>query len=239
MEGSPYRQFSFSWNWRRFLEPIPGYPILGNLSVPKTGTRSIPRAGSPGLSTIEAGEYTQRHVSFLQSFRRAEHKSLVHKNPLTLLALSTKLLPLEWDPQSSSCSSTRILEASRGVTQLKYGPDKDLWQSFSWEMQYLAACFLIFLASIQSSGRMSFSRYRTRGVIQVLPSSIAEISSDWGSSRVLGHRLASSAPWDLSELATLEFLDESLGDRQILDHAIFLCLVHSPKTWMFSAPFDG
>ena len=34
-------------------------------------------------------------------------------------------------------------------------------------------------------------------------------------------------PRDLSELATLEFFDESLGDRQILDHAIFLCLVLS------------
>ncbi|KAF2608050.1 hypothetical protein F2Q68_00043859 [Brassica cretica] len=43
----------------------------------------ILRAGSPGLSTTEAGEYTQRHVSFLLSFRRAEHGSLVHKNPLT------------------------------------------------------------------------------------------------------------------------------------------------------------
>ncbi|KAF2605226.1 hypothetical protein F2Q70_00025797 [Brassica cretica] len=44
---------------------------------------SILRAGSPGLSIIEAGEYTQRHVSFLLSFRRSEHGSLVHKNTLT------------------------------------------------------------------------------------------------------------------------------------------------------------
>ncbi|KAF2612270.1 hypothetical protein F2Q70_00011759 [Brassica cretica] len=57
----------------------------------------------------------------------------------------------------------------------------------SLEMQYLAACFLIFLASWRSSGRMSFSRYQTRGVIQVTPSSIAETSSDWRSSRVAGH----------------------------------------------------
>ncbi|WZZ44784.1 hypothetical protein YC2023_041043 [Brassica napus] len=34
---------------------------------------SILRAGSPCLSTIEAGEYIQRRVSFLLSFRRAEH----------------------------------------------------------------------------------------------------------------------------------------------------------------------
>ncbi|KAF3528387.1 hypothetical protein DY000_02040949 [Brassica cretica] len=45
---------------------------------------SILRAGSPGLSTIEAREYTQRHVSFLLSFHRAEHGSLVHKNTLTV-----------------------------------------------------------------------------------------------------------------------------------------------------------
>ncbi|WZY72336.1 hypothetical protein YC2023_004576 [Brassica napus] len=38
MEGSPYWQFAFSWSWRRFLEPIPGYPILGILSIRKTGT---------------------------------------------------------------------------------------------------------------------------------------------------------------------------------------------------------
>ncbi|KAF3489231.1 hypothetical protein F2Q69_00051973 [Brassica cretica] len=42
----------------------------------------ILRAGSHGLSTIEVGEYTQRRISFLLSFRRAEHGSLVHKNPL-------------------------------------------------------------------------------------------------------------------------------------------------------------
>ncbi|KAF2602029.1 hypothetical protein F2Q70_00025871 [Brassica cretica] len=31
-------------------------------------------------------------------------------------------------------------------------------------------------------------------------------------------------PGDLSELATLELLDQSLGDRQILDHAVVFCL---------------
>ena len=44
---------------------------------------SILRVGSPGLSTTKTEEYTQRHVSFLLSFRRAEHGSLVHKNTLT------------------------------------------------------------------------------------------------------------------------------------------------------------
>ncbi|KAF3596461.1 hypothetical protein DY000_02021815 [Brassica cretica] len=43
-----------------------------------SSSASILRAGSPGLPTIEAGEYTQRHVSFLLSFRIAEHGSLVH-----------------------------------------------------------------------------------------------------------------------------------------------------------------
>ncbi|KAH0867138.1 LOW QUALITY PROTEIN: hypothetical protein HID58_074160 [Brassica napus] len=46
MEGSPYQQFAFSSSWRRFLEPIPGYLILGLLSVPKTGTQ---RCISPGF----------------------------------------------------------------------------------------------------------------------------------------------------------------------------------------------
>ena len=32
---------------------------------------------------------------------------------------------------------------------------------------------------------------------------------------------------DLSELAILELLDQSLGDRQILDHAVVFCLVLS------------
>ena len=34
-------------------------------------------------------------------------------------------------------------------------------------------------------------------------------------------------PGDLSELATLELLDQSLGDRQILDHAVVFSLVLS------------
>ncbi|KAF3502596.1 hypothetical protein F2Q69_00042804 [Brassica cretica] len=59
MEGSPYRQFAISWSWRRFLELIPGYPILGILSVPKTGTRRSGSCLGPGgklyLSIPQAG----------------------------------------------------------------------------------------------------------------------------------------------------------------------------------------
>ncbi|KAF2548260.1 hypothetical protein F2Q70_00022328 [Brassica cretica] len=88
-----------------------------------------------------------------------------------------------WRSDPAPCR--RLLSAPR--LPYRYGPEKDLWYSFSWEIQYLAACFLIFLASLQSSGRMSFSRYRTRGVIHVSPSSAAETSSDWGSSRVAGN----------------------------------------------------
>lgn len=55
------------------------------------------------------------------------------------MALSTKLLPLEWDPQSPSWSSTRILAVSLGVTHRRYGPEKDLQNIFPLEMQYLAA----------------------------------------------------------------------------------------------------
>ncbi|WZZ34437.1 hypothetical protein YC2023_017838 [Brassica napus] len=66
----------------------PRSPRLTATKAPMTYTGPYPygsilRAGSPGLSTIEAGEYTQRRVSFLLSFRRAEHRSLVHKNPLS------------------------------------------------------------------------------------------------------------------------------------------------------------
>ncbi|KAF2576726.1 hypothetical protein F2Q70_00002776 [Brassica cretica] len=48
----------------------------------------IIRARSPGLSTIKAGEYTQRHVSFLLSFRRAEHGST--RSALALLIARNK-----------------------------------------------------------------------------------------------------------------------------------------------------
>ncbi|KAF2591732.1 hypothetical protein F2Q70_00038634 [Brassica cretica] len=47
MEDSPYRQFSFFWIWRRFLEPIPGYSILGIQNASGTGdpkTRVLPGA---------------------------------------------------------------------------------------------------------------------------------------------------------------------------------------------------
>ncbi|KAF3494705.1 hypothetical protein DY000_02052993 [Brassica cretica] len=68
-----------------------GSPLMvGTINFKSRGTqgptqapRSILRAGSPGLSTIKAGEYIQRHVSFVLSFRRAEHGSFVHKNTLT------------------------------------------------------------------------------------------------------------------------------------------------------------
>ncbi|WZZ71518.1 hypothetical protein YC2023_082888 [Brassica napus] len=43
MEDSPYQQFAFSLSWGRFLEPIPGYSILGTHNVSGPG---IQRSGS-------------------------------------------------------------------------------------------------------------------------------------------------------------------------------------------------
>nr|VDC96098.1 unnamed protein product [Brassica oleracea] len=72
-------------------------PAVAKASTTYTGPYpygSIRRAGSPGLSTTEAGKYTQRHVSFLLSFRRAEHGSLfllVHAGP----GLKPQVRPLQ------------------------------------------------------------------------------------------------------------------------------------------------
>ncbi|KAF3597009.1 hypothetical protein DY000_02020546 [Brassica cretica] len=55
------------------------------------------------------------------------------------------------------------------MTHLKYGPKKDLRYSFTREIQCLAACVLIYLASLRFSGKMSFSRYQTRGSSKFYP----------------------------------------------------------------------
>ncbi|KAF2593615.1 hypothetical protein F2Q70_00043223 [Brassica cretica] len=55
-------------------------------------------------------------------------------------------------------SMPHFLKGHGELMDLRYGPEKDLRYSFFWEMQYLAACFLIFVASLRSFGRMSFSR---------------------------------------------------------------------------------
>ncbi|WZZ60926.1 hypothetical protein YC2023_061033 [Brassica napus] len=57
MEDSPYRQFAFSWSRRRFLEPIPGYSILGTRTLLEWGPEDlgpawgIPRAGQHSRSS--------------------------------------------------------------------------------------------------------------------------------------------------------------------------------------------
>ena len=59
MEDSPYRQFAFSRSKRRFLEPIPGYSILGTQNgdseirvLPGARRKMIPGYFSPTVCPL-------------------------------------------------------------------------------------------------------------------------------------------------------------------------------------------
>ncbi|KAF3540799.1 hypothetical protein F2Q69_00022560 [Brassica cretica] len=101
MEGSPYRQFAFSWSWRRFLEPIPGYPILGILSVPKTGTRRYPSGRTAFQELIF---WVLRRLEFL--LRTQVRDGFSVEDPALVV-----FLQLEWDLRKTASSLLKAKEA--------------------------------------------------------------------------------------------------------------------------------
>ncbi|KAF3548876.1 hypothetical protein DY000_02007353 [Brassica cretica] len=87
-----------------------------------------------------------------------------------------------------------------------------------------------------SSGRISFSKYRTRGVIQVSPSSMAETSSCCDSSRVAGHWSTSRGMliWLVVSMADPRFSRVSACEARTFSCSLALKLISSvPRSRRF------